>query len=65
VGIDGPDLASVSQLILLNNLQWGQLGALIEGVRVHAKSLIRAASSVEEIVQIYSGVTWIKPEDFS
>lgn len=61
VGVTAPTLKAVAEVVLTMEEQWVHISAVLEGTRLIAKSLVRKATTPEEIEQIVAGITWPTP----
>lgn len=61
IGIEGPTLWAVAQIVLTKYAQFAQLSFVIEGTRLGAKKSLGEASSEAAVKAIYEAVTWQTP----
>lgn len=58
IGITGATLMDVAGAVLNSFMQWQQIGAAIEAIRLGAKRDVDAAATPEDALAVYSAIVW-------
>lgn len=58
VGIEGDTVGAVADFVAKTAGQWKAIAATIERLRLGAKSKIKAATTVEEVLAVFQAISW-------